>query len=244
MSGLVSLHAEGNAAQTDLHALNAKVDFRDLHFRTNEITLEQKQPSTILLHDGIASISRLSFGGADTRIETSGSAGLFPGGLLDLRLTGDLNAALLTFMSRDLKATGRLKVWIVATGDRKAPSLSGLAEMSGGKLSLRNPRVVADSLTARLVLDSKQITVRELKGTLNGGPMTVTGTIGYRSGILNDVNLHGDDAGFLLQLPGGIEILLQRNPYHHVRRRRDCRQRKRPCSGELPTGSPSKSPAR
>ncbi len=205
MSGLVSLHAEGSAAQMDLRALNARLDFRDLRFRANEIALEQKQPSAILLHDGIASISRLSFGGADTSIQVSGSAGLFPGSPLDLRLTGDLNAALLTYMSRDLKATGRLKVWIVAAGDRKAPSLSGLAEMNGGKLTLRNPRVVADSLTARLVFDPKRITVQEFKGTLNGGPMNVTGTIGYRSGILNKLNLKATMQDFFFNFPEGLK---------------------------------------
>jgi outer membrane protein assembly complex protein YaeT len=205
MSGLVSLHAEGNAAQTDLRALNARFDFRDLRFRANEITLEQSQPSTILLHDGIASISRLSFSGADTSIEASGSAGLLPGSPLNLRLTGDLNSALLTFMSRDLKATGRLKIQIAATGDRKVPSLSGLAEMNGGRLTLRSPRVVADSLTARLALDSEQITVQELKGTLNGGPMTLTGTIGYRNGILNGVNLKATMQDFFFNFPEGLK---------------------------------------
>jgi outer membrane protein assembly complex protein YaeT len=205
MSGMVSLHAEGNAAQMNLRALNARLDFRDLRFRANELALEQKQPSTILLHDGIASISSLSFGGADTRIQMSGSAGLLPGSPLDLRLTGDLNAALLTYMSRDLKATGRLKVWIVATGDRKAPNLVGLAEMNGGKLTLRNPRVVADSLTVRLALDPKQIAVREFKGTLNGGPMNVAGTIGYRNGILNNLNLTATMQDFFFNFPEGLK---------------------------------------
>ena len=189
VSGQISLHAEGNAARADLRSLNARIDFRDLLFRANEIVLEQSQPSTILLRDGTASISRLNFQGADTSIEMSGSAGFVPGNPLDLRLTGDLNAALLTFMSRDLKATGRLKIQVAATGDPKAPQLSGNADMNGGKLTLRNPRVVADSLTVRLSLDPKQITVQQLKGTLNGGPMNVTGTIGYRNGIYNDVNL-------------------------------------------------------
>ena len=205
MSGLISLHAEGNAAQTNLRALHARIDFSNLRFTANEIALEQKQPSTILLHDGIASVSSLSFGGADTNIEASGSAGLLPGSPLDLKLTGDFNAALLTFMSRDLKATGRLKVQIAATGDRKAPRLSGFAEMNGGKLILRNPRVVADSLTVSLALDPKQITVREFKGTLNGGPLNVTGTIGYRNGILNGLNLTATMQDFFFNFPEGLK---------------------------------------
>ena len=77
--------------------------------------------------------------------------------------------------------------------------------MNGGKLSLRNPRVVADSLTVRLALDPKQITVREFKGTLNGGPMNVTGTIGYRNGILNDLNLTATMQDFFFNFPEGLK---------------------------------------
>lgn len=205
ISGLVSLHAEGSMDRMDARALNARIDFRDLSFRANEIALGQNQPSTILLRNGIASISRLSFSGADTSITASGTAGILPGSTMDLRLNGDLNAALLTFMSRDLKATGRLKVQVSATGDLKAPRLSGSAEMNGGKLTLRSPRVVADSLTMRLTLDPQQITVQEFKGTLNGGPMSLTGTAGYRDGIFNGLNLKVTLQDFFFNFPEGLK---------------------------------------
>ena len=205
ISGLISLHAEGSAARPDMRSLNARIDFRDLRFRANEIVLEQTQPSIILLRDGTAAISHLSFSGADTSVAASGSAGLMPGSPMDFHLNGDLNAALLTFMSRDLKATGRLKIQIAATGAREAPRLSGSAEMSGGTLILRNPRVVADSLTLRLALDPKQITVQEFRGTLNGGPMNMTGTVGYRKGVLDDLKLAVTLEDFFFNFPEGLK---------------------------------------
>ncbi len=205
IGGLISLRAEGTAARADLRSLDARIDFRDLRVRANEIALEQTQPSVIVLRDGIASISRLSFSGADTNLTLSGSAGILRGAPVDLQLAGDLNAALLTFMSRDLKASGRLTVRAGITGDIKAPQLAGSAEMKGGKLTLRNPRVVADSLTVRLALDPKQVTVQEFRGTLNGGPLEVTGTIGYLDGILNGVDLAAKLQDFFFNLPEGLK---------------------------------------
>ena len=77
--------------------------------------------------------------------------------------------------------------------------------MTGGKLSLRNPRVVADSLTVRLALDPKQISIKEFKGTLNGGPMTMTGTVGYGRRGLKDLNLKATVQDFFINFPEGLK---------------------------------------
>jgi outer membrane protein assembly complex protein YaeT len=205
VGGLISLHAAGQADSADLRSIKAQIDFRDLSFRMNDISLEQRQQSVIQIRNGIASISRLSFGGAETSIDAYGSAGFLPKGRMDLRLTGNLNAALLTFRNRDLKATGKLKVALAVSGDRDAPRFTGLAEMKGAKLSLRNPRIVADSLTVRLALDPKRISIQEFKGTLNGGPMSVSGTAGYGREGLKDLNLKASVQDFFFNFPEGLK---------------------------------------
>jgi outer membrane protein assembly complex protein YaeT len=205
VGGLVSLHAAGQADSVDLRSIKAQIDFRDLSFRMNDISLDQRQPSVIQIRNGTASVSRLSFRGAETSIDVYGSAGFLPKGKMDLRLTGSLNAALLTFRNRDLKATGMLKVALVASGDREAPFIAGLAEMKGGKLNLRKPRIVADSLTMRLTLDPKQISIQEFKGTLNGGPMSVTGAARYGRGGLSELNLKASVQDFFFNFPEGLK---------------------------------------
>lgn len=205
MSGSISLHADGQADSTDLRSLKAQIDFRELSFGMNELTLSQNQPSTIMVQDAIATISRLSFSGTETRLDVRGSAGLLPDAPLNFSFTGNLNAALLTFMNRDLKASGRSKVQIVVAGTSRAPKLVGIAEMTGGKLSLRSPRVIADSLTVRLALDPKQISIKEFRGTVNGGPMTMTGTVGYGRQGLKDINLKANVQDFFIDFPQGLK---------------------------------------
>ncbi len=205
MSGLVSLHAAGETSSLKLADLSATIDFGDLSFRMNELSLAQNQPSRIILRDGVASISKLSLKGTETSIEAYGSAGLNPNGRLDLRLRGNVNAALLTFKNRDLKTAGNINVALVVSGNREVPVFAGLAEMQGGRLTLRDPRIVADSLSASLALDTKQISVRELKGNINGGPVEASGTIGYRRGVLSDVNLKAEVQDFFLNFPEGVK---------------------------------------
>jgi outer membrane protein assembly complex protein YaeT len=205
VSGLISLHAAGQADSPDPRSIKAQIDFRNLSFKINDISLEQRQPSVIQIRNGTAYISRLSFSGAETSIEAFGSAGFLPKGKMDLRLTGSFNAALLTFRNRELKATGKLKVALVVSGDREAPFTTGLAEIKGGKLSLRNPRIVADSLTVSLALDPKQISVREFTGTLNGGPISVTGKAGFGREGLKDLNLKASVQDFFFNFPEGLK---------------------------------------
>jgi outer membrane protein assembly complex protein YaeT len=204
LRGIISMQAAGQIAGTDLRTLDAELVFRELKFNANEIALGQKEPSTIVVRNGIASIAKLAMTGTETSIEASGSAGLFREGPLNLQLLGSFDAGLITFMSRDLKMAGRMQVQAAIGGIRRAPSLSGTAEMKGGRLTIRNPRVVADSLNIRLNLAPNQITVQEFNSTLNGGTITMDGTLGYRRGSLTSFNLKAAIQDVFLDFPDGF----------------------------------------
>jgi len=205
MSGLISLHASGEAAGLNLRDLSGTIDFQDLRFKMNELSIGQNQPSQITVRNGIASISKFSLTGTETKMEASGTADLASGGRLDLRLRGSVNAALLTFRNRELKAAGQFNVALVVSGNRNAPGFWGLAEMNGGRLTLRDPRIVADSLSVRLALDTKQISVREFKGNVNGGPMEASGTLRLERDGLRDVDLKAAVQDFFLDFPEGLK---------------------------------------
>lgn len=211
ISGHISLHASGQATRLDPRTLSAQIQFSDLGFRVNAVDFDQRESSTIFIRDGIASISRLSLIGAKTNLEVGGTVGLLPDGPLDLRLFGDIDTAFLTSTSRDLKAAGKMQVQVLVAGYRNAPVLSGIASMSDGKLTLRKPRVVADSLSVILSFSPDEITVREFSGTLNGGSVDLKGTIGYRDGTLNDFNLKAEIQDFFLNYPEGLKSVSDGN---------------------------------
>jgi outer membrane protein assembly complex protein YaeT len=205
IEGIVSLHATGEASGLDLHALSAQIELQDLGFKIEDIAFRQKAPGVISVHDGIASVTRLSLIGPQTDIDVSGSAGLYSHGPLDLRFAGIFDAALLTSTSPDLKAAGKVQVQVAVAGNRDEPTLSGYAEMNSGRLSLRSPRVVADSLAVNLDFTSNQISIRKFSGTLNGGSVDVDGTIGYEGGILNNFNLKARVRDVFLNSPEGLK---------------------------------------
>ncbi len=207
LGGLISMHASGKADELDLRALNARIEFSDLDLNFENIAFEQRNPAVILVQDGIAAVSELWLIGPQTDLKVEGGVGLYPENPMNLKLLGDIDAGLLTSMNRDLKAAGKLRVEATVAGTRKAPDVRGYAEMAGGKLTLRNPRIVADSLNARLDLSSQLISIREFSGTLNGGTLNVEGAIGYRDGNLTDFDIKAAMRDFFLDFPEGLKSL-------------------------------------
>jgi outer membrane protein assembly complex protein YaeT len=195
ITGLISLNATGEASSLDLRSLVAKITFNDLSLQANDIGFSQKEPISIAVRDGVASILRMSLIGDQGSFEASGSAGIYANIPWDLRLSGNLDAAMLALFSQDLKAAGKMQIQANIAGDRGSPTISGFAAMKGGKLILRNPRVVADSLSVNLSFSPNKITVQEFKGTLNGGTIALahgpgtTGAIGYGNGTFKDFDL-------------------------------------------------------
>ncbi|HSW40456.1 MAG TPA: hypothetical protein VLL97_13285, partial [Acidobacteriota bacterium] len=184
VTGIVSLVAAGQTYEMDLRGLSGQVVFRDLSLRMDNIDFRQKEPSLIEVHDGIASLLQLAITGPRTNILARGFAGLYPGAPLDFRVEGDLHSGILTAGIQDVSAAGTLKVGVNVSGSLNDPVLTGYAETNDGMISLRNPRIIADGLKIRLDLTSDGITVQEFTGTLNGGTIDVTGTVGYTEGFL------------------------------------------------------------
>lgn len=205
ISGLVSLRARGRAEHPDLKALDGDIRFGTLDFKVDTIGFSQAEPVLIEIRRGVAAIARLALSGPETRIEASGTAGVYPRGPLDLAVEGSLDAGLLGVFSEGVKTAGELRIDARVTGALDAPVLSGRAEMDNGKLALQSPRLAADDLKVRLDLTSDSIIVRELTGVLNGGAMSVEGSIGYHDGIHNGIDLEASVRDVFLDFPEGLK---------------------------------------
>ncbi|MDR1727421.1 MAG: translocation/assembly module TamB, partial [Acidobacteriota bacterium] len=211
LTGRVSLHAEGSAAKADPRALRAEVAFDELRFKVGTLEFRQQAPVRVDVADGVATVSSFTVVGPETDLRLSGSATLFPEGggavaaPIGLRLEGHLDAALLTFGDPDLKAAGRLDLLAALDGSLYEPVLSGYAETGNGRLALSDPRIVADDLRIRLGLSPDRITVERLEGILNGGSLRGEGSLGYRRGILNDIDLRATFQDFFLDAPEGLK---------------------------------------
>jgi len=206
LTGKVSFHAAGNADQADLESLRAEIIFDDLNFKVESLEFYQLEPSRIEIADGSAIISQLSIIGPETNLRMSGSAGILHSDApIDLRLEGFLDAAILTFGDPDLRAAGQFDIQAAAGGTLSEPALSGYAETSNARFSLRTPRIEAYDLNIRLALNPEKISIEHITGLLNGGNLTGDGSLGYSRGLLGDINLRLSFNNFSLEAPKGLK---------------------------------------
>jgi outer membrane protein assembly complex protein YaeT len=205
VSGLVSLRGRGQAERFDLRALDADIRFGDLAFEIDNIDFSQADPVQVEIRRGIASIARFALAGPETRIEASGTAGVYPQGPLDLSVSGFLDSGLLGALSGVVKTAGKVRIDARVTGALDAPVLSGRAEMDNGKVALHSPRMAADDVKVRLDLTSDALLVREFTGVLNGGAVSIEGSVGYRSGIYNGIDLKARLEDVFLNFPEGLK---------------------------------------
>ncbi len=207
VGGVVDLHVEGEAARLDLNALSARATFGQLSLKLAEFEIKQSAPSAISVSDGVAQIEQFTLTGPETQIQVGGRVGLTGDRAIELQMEGDLDAGVLTFMLEDFKAGGDTQFQIALRGQAGAPELSGFLQLKQGEMSLASPRLLAENLDVRLNFDQNQIAIANFTGSLNGGPLQVTGQAGYARAQLNNLNVNLSLDSFFLNFPEGLKTV-------------------------------------
>jgi outer membrane protein assembly complex protein YaeT len=211
MTGVVDLQVSAEAPRLDLQSLSAKATFERLRLQIEQYVLEQAEPSTIVVRDGVAAIERFALTGPRTKVQASGTAGLGGDLPLDLRVNGNFDAGILTFMSEQIRAAGETRLELALAGTANAPLFSGFLELQDGKATLANPRIDADDLDVRLKFAADSLAIENLTGQINGGSLQGRGSVGYREGQVADFNIDLKAENMFLDVPKGLRTLASAN---------------------------------
>ncbi len=205
LSGVASVHVDGTASKLTIEGINAKATFSELSAKYRGFELAQANPATVLLFNGVVQIEPLQIKGPQTNLNLAGSVSLAGNAQkLDVRLTGETNAGILSFFVDDIKASGPMQLQVVAAGSLQSPNLSGFVELNRGLIALDNPRLAAENLRFRAELNGSQINITQLRGTLNGGRLTGDGYVNLARGGISDMKVSLQGNGVYLEFPQGL----------------------------------------
>src|SRR5262249_57026059 len=109
--------------------------------------------------------------------------------------------------TRSVRARGATDAHVAVTGTVKDPKAQGYLQLADVQVSMQEPRVALDNLNARFDLAGTRMTLSRLSGSLNGGPLSGSGTIEYANGQFQntDLTLKGD--GVYLDYPKGLKTV-------------------------------------
>lgn len=207
LEGRLSARLDATAPRADLAAVTGTLTFPQLRVGLGPYSLEQEGVSEIRIVNGTAEVARFNLRGPETALRLSGAAGLSGARSLDLRADGKLNAAILSAFASDLRAEGETTVHLALTGTAQQPEARGVIELAGAQLSLRDPRIGAESLNLRVELAGTRATLANLTGYLNGGELSGSGSIEYANGAFRNTSLNIQATDVYLDVPANLRTI-------------------------------------
>jgi outer membrane protein assembly complex protein YaeT len=207
MDGTVSIHAEAEAPRLELEAVQGTVQLSELEFHYKSFELTQQQPATVTIENGRGRVDHFLLTGPDTEVSAKGEMELAGAKSIDVQLDAKTDAGILALAMERGNAAGAAELQLAVRGTVDAPDLDGTFQLRGGQIALPEPQLQATDLNADVRFNPGAITLEKLSGSLNGGALEGSGTVGYTGGQLQDVNLDLSADNVFLDFPDGLRTL-------------------------------------
>ena len=201
----IGLKAEGEAASLSLAALRANVEVSELAAVAPSGPVTQTAPVRIAIAEGSARLEQLDLRGSASTLKASGSIGLTGQFPLQFEAAGETDLAILAALTPAFDAAGTAQLNVRLGGTLSAPETSGFVQLDHASLAIPNPRVMVANVKLRADLEGDHVTLKELSGTLNGGPFKGGGD--FKAGItgIRDANLFLTAKDAFLEFPTAVK---------------------------------------
>ncbi|HZM59425.1 MAG TPA: translocation/assembly module TamB domain-containing protein [Vicinamibacterales bacterium] len=201
LSGMIGLVAEVSAKQPNLASLEGKITFEQLEVAYRSLDLAQKQPSTIGIASGTATVEQLDLAGSAGEIKAGGRVELAGNRAMDLTVDGNLNVAAISVVTERLQAEGESKLNVRAQGTFNDPQVTGSLELVNANFVTDEPNLAAENLNAHVDLQGRRIVLTKLEADLNGGTLNASGDLTLGEGAVSDINLRVTTKDFAYDAP-------------------------------------------
>ena len=202
VSSAAGLRGESSAA--DLKSVTAQLNLDEFSLYGDAFSIRQAKPAALTVKNGQISIDQWNLAGAQGELQLSGRVGIGGEYPLDLRVSGNADANIVSLFSPSATGKGFLRVDLKGQGALLNPLFSGVLEMNDGAVGMQKPRILAENLNLRLALDNNRLDIQKLEGLLNGGRVRGNGNAAFRKNTapLVNIELSGQDVFF--EYPRGV----------------------------------------
>jgi len=205
-SGTIAVTLQARTRGVTLNDVDALVTVTDGAFTLAGVPIRQAEPTRVSVANGIARVDAFRWTSNGTQLTGAGTVRLTaPSPLFDLALTGGLDLRIASAFAREISTGGRADLDLRVTGTAETPSLLGSLRFVNGELRLQEPRMIVAGLTGGIRFDGTRLITDNLRGTANGGPITIDGSIATNGFTLGDGRLALTGRGIGLEYPKGLE---------------------------------------
>ena len=145
--------------------------------------------------------------GSDTRLELSGTAAL-QDDRVDLKAVGDANLAILQAFFKDIRSSGRVRLVGGIQGSLKAPSLSGDASVTDGRMRYWGLPHSIQNINGRFSFGANGIQLDDVRAQVAGGNVRFGGRIEMNGLAPGQLSLTAAGDNMELRYPEGFRSVL------------------------------------
>jgi outer membrane protein assembly factor BamA len=162
------------------------------------IAFTQQTMTRLGVHDGRVDVESWDWRQADNRITLQGGATIDDAPVLDLTARASLDASVLNALVPAARVGGRAEANIRFEGPAANPAINGRVTIQDGETRVTNPRLIVSNLTGAIVLAGDTLTLEQMTANVNGGDITITGSLRHRAfrPVDGTITLDGKDVSF------------------------------------------------
>jgi outer membrane protein insertion porin family len=179
LSGEVRLALDLRASAFDLGAIDGTIVASTLAISAGQFAIAQQSPATMRIEQGRLHIDRFDVKLPVGQLAASGTIGLLSPHQADLRVRGASALGLLDVLLPGV-AGGRAVFDLQMTGPMASPQYEATIELTDASVLLPEGRASFAGWTGRLEVTGETVTATGLTGQINGGDVTLDGTVTRR----------------------------------------------------------------
>jgi outer membrane protein assembly factor BamA/autotransporter translocation and assembly factor TamB len=178
VSGSVDATVSAVADGFTLDRVRGSLVLDDASLVIADVPLKQSVPTRIRLDQGHAQIDEFRWSADSNELRVTGGADIFtPDRQLDLAVNGDVDLRILGAFASGIASGGVAHSALTVRGPMAAPIVLGNLIVAGGELRLDSPGFAASDIEGTVTIPADRDATIALKGTVNGGPATIQGTV-------------------------------------------------------------------
>ncbi|MGH9201556.1 MAG: translocation/assembly module TamB domain-containing protein, partial [Vicinamibacterales bacterium] len=177
INGRVSATLDARINRPSIEGVAGTMTFDEADFTLAGVKVTQISPAILYLEGGLVTLRDVSFNAGGSPLTVTGTAVLAPTDkqTLDLEVAGTVDLQIISAFAPTIVTDGDAKLNVGIGGPLRAPVFNGRIDVAGAELALREPRVVVAELNGTIALDGQRVLFDSLRGSLNGGLLTLDG---------------------------------------------------------------------
>ena len=202
LSGEMRLALDLRATAFDLNAVDGTIVATTLAISAGQFPIAQQAPTRLRLEKGRILIEQFDWTLPSGEVAASGTIGLGPANHGDMRVSGAMPLGLVDVFLPG-RGGGRAAFDIRIAGPINSLQYEGAIELTDARLILPEGRVSLAGWTGRLEVTGETIAAKALHGQVNGGDVSLNGTV-TRRGTPQAAPLTISARNVFLEIPRGL----------------------------------------